>query len=412
VISARKWHGDNITISGAYTAIDVRPSGNNSTVHLTDLRIFGNVVGFFCREETHSNFDSLAADGTIFFNMKEDIHAEGPQCSNATQLFWGWSFQRVCMVTGTVITVSVFTIGLIPFTQKFPRSCHELRRFTLLVCSLAISGWVFAIVVVILILHLGLTLGGVAMRSAWELIATFALHAVAAIILVGVGPRVTHAKISTYLDDIRKRADEQHQLQISKLFERIEYSLWIRDTHACKIAAADLQIALRWTKAETDRQIERLICVNSERAGVNVPYVCSDEFLQLARSRTCVDDPTFLQMKEPFWLQSDPIGGHVMCPRDGKLGCAFVDTLSPQHRGECTHFVSWVWGYKLSIVTDSLREWTRRANLDPAKTFLYMCFFVNNQFRILVDACGAGSQNLSGLFESNLRNYFVQAMNM
>lgn len=37
---------------------------------------------------------------------------------------------------------------------------------------------------------------------------------------------------------------------------------------------------------------------------------------------------------------------------------------------------------------------------DTFKTFLYMCFFVNNQFRMIVD--GADVSNLDELFESNL----------
>merc|ERR1712228_1051283 len=39
---------------------------------------------------------------------------------------------------------------------------------------------------------------------------------------------------------------------------------------------------------------------------------------------------------------------------------------------------------------------------DPGQTFFYCCFFVNNQYRILVEGDGDGSENLETLFESRL----------
>ncbi|OLQ00518.1 hypothetical protein AK812_SmicGene16797 [Symbiodinium microadriaticum] len=41
--------------------------------------------------------------------------------------------------------------------------------------------------------------------------------------------------------------------------------------------------------------------------------------------------------------------------------------------------------------------------LVPEDIFFYMCFFVNNQFRIIVEATNTGTDNLEDVFESNLR---------
>ena len=35
--------------------------------------------------------------------------------------------------------------------------------------------------------------------------------------------------------------------------------------------------------------------------------------------------------------------------------------------------------------------------------FFFMCFFVNNQFRIIVEESSTGSENLEAVFESNLK---------
>merc|ERR1712187_366093 len=70
--------------------------------------------------------------------------------------------------------------------------------------------------------------------------------------------------------------------------------------------------------------------------------------------------------------------------------------------GRCTHFLSWVWGYKLSQVTEALNSWLAKTSQDPSMVFFYMCFFINNQFRILVEKTTTGSDNLEQVFERNL----------
>ena len=47
--------------------------------------------------------------------------------------------------------------------------------------------------------------------------------------------------------------------------------------------------------------------------------------------------------------------------------------------------------------------WVEQEGLNSEDTFLFMCFFVNNQFRMFVESSQAGADNLEQIFESNLR---------
>lgn len=52
-------------------------------------------------------------------------------------------------------------------------------------------------------------------------------------------------------------------------------------------------------------------------------------------------------MKTAFWLAEEPIGRDIICPRDGRAGCALVDWIPRKERREQTHFMSWTWKYSL-----------------------------------------------------------------
>ena len=56
-----------------------------------------------------------------------------------------------------------------------------------------------------------------------------------------------------------------------------------------------------------------------------------------------------------FWLGEDPIGCDIVCPRDGKHGCAMVDWIPKPDRRQQTHFMSWTWRYTLSEVKSALK---------------------------------------------------------
>eukprot|EP00931_Biecheleriopsis_adriatica_P049964 TRINITY_DN28915_c0_g1_i3.p1 TRINITY_DN28915_c0_g1~~TRINITY_DN28915_c0_g1_i3.p1 ORF type:complete len:360 (-),score=65.47 TRINITY_DN28915_c0_g1_i3:66-1145(-) len=141
----------------------------------------------------------------------------------------------------------------------------------------------------------------------------------------------------------------------------------------------------------------------SEEAGVSVGYLLSEEFTSLGRKATGNQDPTFYDMKDAFFFGPDPIGKDAVCPRDGERGCALIDTLPAKHRQHCTHFLSWTWGYKVSMLQDALSVWIDTDDLlEACKVFLFMCFFVNNQFRILVSGKSVSPRELEHTFERNL----------
>lgn len=145
--------------------------------------------------------------------------------------------------------------------------------------------------------------------------------------------------------------------------------------------------------------------LESESAGVCLAYLLSEEFADLARRCSGKEDPTFIDLKEPFFLSAKGagMGEGRLCPRDHRPGCAIVDTLPAPQRRKATHFMSWVWKYNLSVVRSGLSRWAKANDLAPDDVFLFCCFFCNNQWRILVEGSSQGSDNLEQVFEARLR---------
>ena len=74
-------------------------------------------------------------------------------------------------------------------------------------------------------------------------------------------------------------------------------------------------------------------------------------------------------MKTGFWLSEDPIGEDIICPRDGRAGCALVDWIPRCERREQTHFMSWTWKYSLQQVqAGKARECSPQSCLAKSET--------------------------------------------
>eukprot|EP00435_Cladocopium_sp_Y103_P065442 s1948_g27.t1 len=155
-------------------------------------------------------------------------------------------------------------------------------------------------------------------------------------------------------------------------------------------------------KSKIEEDISAMRALQSRRAGVSLVYLLSAEFTKLATERTGTEDPTFIDMKNGFWLSEDPIGREIICPRDGRAGCALVDWIPRDERREQTHFMSWTWKYSLQQVQSALNMFQSTAS-PTSDVFFFMCFFVNNQFRIIVEESSTGSDNLEDVFEGNLK---------
>jgi len=63
-----------------------------------------------------------------------------------------------------------------------------------------------------------------------------------------------------------------------------------------------------------------------------------------------------------------------------------VDALyeeSTGKAGRATHFLSWVWSYKVKLFQATLQAWLESdPTRDPDEIFLWICFFCNNQYRL------------------------------
>lgn len=69
-----------------------------------------------------------------------------------------------------------------------------------------------------------------------------------------------------------------------------------------------------------------------------------------------------------------PEGLKKLCPRDGKMGCAYVDTLTKRDDvGRADALLSYTWGYKVLSVGSALQRWTKRSRRDPKRTYVWIC---------------------------------------
>jgi len=193
-----------------------------------------------------------------------------------------------------------------------------------------------------------------------------------------------------------------HRRLQRSLLERLTKAIAQEDHGAISSARRGLACC-GWSPQKIGRIVRSIRERQSEESGISLAYLLSTEFLELAQRRTGVEDPTFYELGDAFFLSAQGIGACGVCPRDGELGCSFVDTLPPKHRQEATHFLSWTWGYTVSTVREALQSWLdTQQGMRAEDVFLFMCFFVNNQYRILVEKTRTGADVLGATFENQL----------
>ncbi|CAE7829172.1 ANKS1A [Symbiodinium necroappetens] len=197
----------------------------------------------------------------------------------------------------------------------------------------------------------------------------------------------------------QQRRNEKRGEAVNSVLRDLEQELWNEKADTVQRYVLALS-SFGWTEMQVDAKAAEIRAKQSAHAGVSMSYLLTD-FAQLARERSGEEDPTFIRLKEAFWLGDTPLGKDVRCPRDGRPGCALVDLLPPQHRQMQDHFMSWSWKYSLGQVQSALRMW-RSAAPGIEEAFFYMCFFVNNQHRIIIEGSAAGSDNLDEVFKQNL----------
>ena len=111
----------------------------------------------------------------------------------------------------------------------------------------------------------------------------------------------------------------------------------------------------------------------------------------------------FKDLAPRFAYGEKGVGYGQICPRDGKLNCSVVDALRHrQYASKATHFLSWCWGYSLQTMCGALSLWSSRHPELPRGTSLWICFFCNNQYKILEEKVQTGSDDLELTFKSRL----------
>ena len=65
-----------------------------------------------------------------------------------------------------------------------------------------------------------------------------------------------------------------------------------------------------------------------------------------------------------------PVSAGTICPRDGEMGCAYVDTLRRKDDvGKATALLSYAWGYEFAEVIAALETWTTSTSHNPKRTY-------------------------------------------
>jgi len=78
-----------------------------------------------------------------------------------------------------------------------------------------------------------------------------------------------------------------------------------------------------------------------------------------------------------------PLGHNKTCPRDKKIGCAYVDTLKRQDDvGRAIALLSYTWSYKVVSVGAALQRWTEQVERKPKRAYIWICSLCLNQHRI------------------------------
>ncbi|CAJ1398613.1 unnamed protein product [Effrenium voratum] len=139
----------------------------------------------------------------------------------------------------------------------------------------------------------------------------------------------------------------------------------------------------------------------SESLGMSLEYLIEPSMFTLtAQTAAGKEDPNFHELAPAIAYGPKALGAAAICPRDGRPGCALVDVLPA---GPATHFLSWAWGYHLTTVVLALRHWCQECQVDAAQTFIWICFFCNNQERILNEKSQEGSDDLETTFQGRLK---------
>jgi tetratricopeptide (TPR) repeat protein len=80
-------------------------------------------------------------------------------------------------------------------------------------------------------------------------------------------------------------------------------------------------------------------------------------------------------------------GSNAYCPIDGKIGAAYVHCLQGEdHVGAATQILSYSWGYTIGDIVDTLSNFCTSHQLDPKRTYIWICSLCANQHRVVAQS--------------------------
>jgi len=97
-------------------------------------------------------------------------------------------------------------------------------------------------------------------------------------------------------------------------------------------------------------------------------------------------------------------GEHARCPRTGRTGCAYIDTVTGEDNvGRSTHMLSYAWSYQVQDIVDTLSSFCQEQGLDPKRTYVWICCFGVNQ-HCVKDAAVVPFGTFKEQFRQQVRN--------
>jgi len=76
-------------------------------------------------------------------------------------------------------------------------------------------------------------------------------------------------------------------------------------------------------------------------------------------------------------------GKDIVCPRDGKIGAAYVDCLKGEDNvGPANIMLSYGWGNAIGDIVDTLVDFCKCNHLEIKRTYIWICCLCNNQHRV------------------------------
>jgi len=79
-----------------------------------------------------------------------------------------------------------------------------------------------------------------------------------------------------------------------------------------------------------------------------------------------------------------PLCAKVLCPRDNRMGSAYVDAFeAPDDVGISEFMLSYTWGYTVADIGNTLAHYCQTKDLKPNRTYFWLCCFCINQHRVV-----------------------------